>query len=302
MNEMQLRRFVRKVIRERLSRKHKKLSLAEMLFEQEAQAEKSGDFKAVTTMTNIKDLDTADAYSQLASGDEEAPLIQAMMTATGWASGAISSAGGAPAIKKWAEDTGEGELTARISHIAGELPGGAPAKQDMPALEGGDAIAVADALSPGGDFTIDLETDFADGKEDFDTWYEALSDEEKAAFEAGEIPGQNEEAEAKKEGVASLTATLFEDKYPRDGMGPLGGAPNKGESGFRKRMRRRLVATVDVAEGQVLTAEVVGLMRPLEPKGLSPEFYDSVVGKKAARAIRQHEPIDWDAITGTTDA
>ena len=75
MNEMQLRRFVRKVIRERLSRKHKKLSLAEMLFEQEAQAEKSGDFKAVTTMTNIKDLDTADAYSQLASGDEEAPLI-----------------------------------------------------------------------------------------------------------------------------------------------------------------------------------------------------------------------------------
>ena len=252
MNEMQLRRFVRKVIRERLSRKHKKLSLAEMLFEQEAQAEKSGDFKAVTTMTNIKDLDTADAYSQLASGDEEAPLIQAMMTATGWASGAISSAGGAPAIKKWAEDTGEGELTARISHIAGELPGGAPAKQDMPALEGGDAIAVADALSPGGDFTIDLETDFADGKEDFDTWYEALSDEEKAAFEAGEIPGQNEEAEAKKEGVASLTATLFEDKYPRDGMGPLGGAPNKGESGepaSRQELTSRALAFL--TKGQV---------------------------------------------------
>jgi hypothetical protein len=239
MNETQLRRFVRKVIRERLSCKRKKLSLAEMLFEQEApadkgnekidaQAEKSGDFKAVTTMTNIKDLDGADAYNQLVSGDEEAPLIQAMMTTTGWASGAISKAGGTPAIKKWAEDTGEGELTARISHIAGELPGGAPAKQDMPALEGGDANAVADALSPGGDFTIDLGGDYAAGKEDFDEWYKSISDEERAAFEAGEIPGQEE---AKKEGVTSLNSALFEDKYPRDGMGPLKGAPNKGESG-----------------------------------------------------------------------
>ena len=152
MSEASLRRFVRGLIRERLSQRQCHLRLVDILFEQgaaadkgegeEEPAEKSGDFNAVTTMTNIKDLDGADAYNQLASGDEGAPLIQAMINATGWSSGAVSGAGGAPAIKKWAEDVGKAELSARISKIADDLPGGAPVKQDMPALEGGDADAV----------------------------------------------------------------------------------------------------------------------------------------------------------------
>ena len=259
MSEVSLRRFVRRLIQERLSQKRRGSRLVDLLFEQEAPADKgegekesagkSGDFNVVTTMTNIKDLDGADAYNQLVSGDEGAPLIQAMINATGWSSGAVSKAGGAPAIKKWAEDVGEAELSARISKIAGGLPGGAPAKQDMPALEGGDADAVKDALSPGGDFNIDLETDFADGKEDFDVWYKALSDEERSTFEAGEVPGQDE---VKKEGAPSLTSTLFEDIYPRDGMGPLKGAPNKGEEGdsaSRKELTSRALAFL--TKGQV---------------------------------------------------
>ena len=244
MNERKLRKYIRDVVQERLSHKRKKLSLVDMLFEQDASAEKADDkkeepaenpegFKVVNTTTNIASLDGSDAYRQLASGDESAPLIQAMMGATSWGKGAIDKAGGVSAIKKWAEDTGESELAARIDHVAGELPSGAPAKQDMPALEGGDADAVADALSPGGDFTIDLGGDYAAGTEDFDAWYKGLSDEEKSAFEAGQLPGEGEgeETDTKKEGMRNLALTLFEDKYPRDGMGPLDGAPNKGEEG-----------------------------------------------------------------------
>ena len=68
------------------------------------------EFAAVDTGTNIADLSGKDAYEQLTSGDEEAPLIQAMMAATGWASGAIGKAGGVEAIKNWAESVGEAEL------------------------------------------------------------------------------------------------------------------------------------------------------------------------------------------------
>ncbi|MBI4658315.1 MAG: N-acetylneuraminate synthase family protein [Verrucomicrobia bacterium] len=80
-------------------------------------------------------------------------------------------------------------------------------------------------------------------------------------------------------------------------LGDSGKRPHPNEDGFRNRMRRRLVANADVETGQILTAELVGIKRPLEPKGLSPEFFETVVGRRAARAIRRHEPIDWDSIT-----
>ena len=211
MNELQLRHFVRKVIQERLAQASKKQSLTNVLFEQDVEAEKVGGYAAVSTGTNIADLDVMDAYKQLASGDEEAPLIQAMMGATNWASGAISKAGGVEAIKGWAEEVGEGELSARITKIATDLPGGAPAKKDMPALEGEDAAAVKDALTPGGKFNIDLESEYAGGEEGLEAWMDSLSDEDKANLQKGEEP------EVKEESV------MREDKYPRHGMGAMPG-------------------------------------------------------------------------------
>ena len=76
-----------------------------------------------------------------------------------------------------------------------------------------------------------------------------------------------------------------------------GKRPHAGEADFREKFRRRLVANVDIAKGAKLTAELVGLKRPLEPKGLPPEYYRDILGKRTARALRQHEPIDWDAVT-----
>ena len=200
-------------------------------------AENPGGFNVVNKMTNIADIDGADAYKQLTSKSEDAPLIQAMMGATTWSKGAISGAGGVDAIAKWAEEVGESELANRISTVAGKLPGGAPAKQDMPALEGDDAAAVADALSPGGEFNIDLESAWASGADDFDTWFGGLPDDAKAKFDGGEVPEVEElevdkgESSAKKdtsdvkEGRRfSLAAALFEDAFPRYGMGAMPGA------------------------------------------------------------------------------
>tara|TARA_R100000808_G_C2155555_1_gene168676 strand:+ start:24881 stop:25987 length:1107 start_codon:yes stop_codon:yes gene_type:complete len=194
-------------------------NLATLLFEQGDTTDDAA-FIDVTTKTNIADLGGADAYEQLVSGDENAPLIQAMMNATGWANGAIAKAGGADAIKKWAESVGKESLTNRIEKVGAALPNTAPAKKDMPALEGEDAAAVKDALTPGGKFNVDIEASYAADKEGLDAWLDTLSDEKKKEFEAGKQP------EPKEEGL------VREDKYPRHGMNamPGGGADPVGKA------------------------------------------------------------------------
>ena len=74
--------------------------------------------------------------------------------------------------------------------------------------------------------------------------------------------------------------------------------PHQEESQFRVRFRRRLVAKAEVAVGEVLTKESVGLMRPLEQRGLAAEFFDEVLGRRTVKKLKQHEPIDWDSLTG----
>jgi len=189
---------------------------------------KKSKFKNVNAKTNIKVLDLNDTWLQLTSGDEEAPLIQAMKSAKEWGSGAIAKAGGAAGIKKWAEKTGEATLKSRIGAVQKALPSGAPAKQDMPALEGEDGPAVADALAPGGEFNIDLATPFSNDQENFDAWYNALPPEARKKLEAGVLPTADE--------IKAAEASLSEEKFPRYGHGPfpgVGAAPEgaKGATG-----------------------------------------------------------------------
>lgn len=182
------------------------------------QEEEKKDYASVTTGTNIADLDGKEAYRQLTSGDENAPLVQAMMNATGWASGAVKKAGGAEGIKDWAESVGEGELAGRISKVGSALPATGLAKKDMPALEGEDAPAVKDALSPGGRFNVDIEAQYAGDKESVDAWMKSLPDEDQKKLAAGEEP------EIKEEGIVK------EDKFPAPGTIKGGGKDPVGQA------------------------------------------------------------------------
>ncbi|MEC8392166.1 MAG: hypothetical protein VXZ58_04705, partial [Actinomycetota bacterium] len=173
---------------------------------------------SVDTGTNIADLDGSEAYRQLTSGDEKAPLIQAMMSATGWASGAIKGAGGVQGIKDWAESVGEGELAGRISKVGDALPTQGLPKKDMPALEGEDAPAVKDALSPGGKYNVDIEAGYAGDEPSVDAWMDSLSDEDKAKLASGEEP------EIKKE------ALVKEEKFPAPGTIKGGGKDPVGQA------------------------------------------------------------------------
>ena len=196
----------------------KKIIQEEVSLLKEQEEGEESQFAAVTTKTNIADLNTSDAYAQLTSGDENAPLIQAMMTSTGWASGAVAKAGGVQGIKDWAESVGEDELSSRIKKVGDALPASGLAKKDMPALEGEDADEVKDALSPGGKYNVDLEADYAGDEPSVDAWMSSLSDEDKAKLAAGEEP------ELKEEG------TLREDKFPAPGTIKGGGPDPVGQA------------------------------------------------------------------------
>lgn len=59
-----------------------------------------------------------------------------------------------------------------------------------------------------------------------------------------------------------------------------------------RRGRRSLFAIVDIAVGQVITADMLAVLRP--GVGLAPKFLEIVIGRPARRAIRAFAPITWD--------
>ena len=83
----------------------------------------------------------------------------------------------------------------------------------MPALEPEDVSAVSDALSPGGEFNLDMSEPLAGGTEDVAKWFE----DQKSSDASG-----GDDAETKQEAISRVTLRLLEDaKYPQefpDGM------------------------------------------------------------------------------------
>jgi len=182
------------------------------------QKEKAAKYAPIDTGTNIKNVNTADIYKQMVSGDENTPLYQAMLGATKWAPAALAKAGGAEGLKKWAESVGEAELSSRITKVGAALPETGLPKKDMPALEGEDAPKVKDALSPGGKYNVDFEAIYAGDEESVDAWMKSLSDEDQTKLAAGEEP------EIKEEGF------LREDKFPAPGTIKGGGDKPVGQA------------------------------------------------------------------------
>lgn len=69
------------------------------------------------------------------------------------------------------------------------------------------------------------------------------------------------------------------------------------ERELHEKARRAVHATADIAAGEQLTADNVGVLRPGErDAGLHPSHYDDVLGSAAARDIGRGDGIDWDDI------
>ena len=67
-----------------------------------------------------------------------------------------------------------------------------------------------------------------------------------------------------------------------------------GVGGANAQFRRSLYVTADIAAGEVLTEANVRSVRP--GLGLAPKHLPAILGRRAARALRRGEPLDWGMI------
>lgn len=58
------------------------------------------------------------------------------------------------------------------------------------------------------------------------------------------------------------------------------------------RGRRSVFAMVDLAPGDVISPEKVDVLRP--GTGLSPKYYDLIIGKKVTRPVKADTPLQWE--------
>ena len=70
--------------------------------------------------------------------------------------------------------------------------------------------------------------------------------------------------------------------------------PSPNDLAERKKWFRHLVAARDVAEGTVLTEEMLDGKRP--ENGISPEYMNHFIGRPIRRALRADEAISWDDV------
>ena len=61
--------------------------------------------------------------------------------------------------------------------------------------------------------------------------------------------------------------------------------------------RRSLYIGKDVKAGDVLTPDILRRIRP--GHGLSPKYYDQLIGKRVVRDIKAGTPTNWDMILVT---
>jgi len=72
-------------------------------------------------------------------------------------------------------------------------------------------------------------------------------------------------------------------------------ADNQTEAQAIKYARRSLVASRDLPEGAIISAEDITAKRP--GTGISPKFINDVIGKRAKRVIKNDEILQWDDLS-----
>jgi len=58
--------------------------------------------------------------------------------------------------------------------------------------------------------------------------------------------------------------------------------------------RRSLYVVADIPAGAALTPENIRAIRP--GFGLAPKHIDGIIGRRAARALKRGEPLDWSML------
>jgi hypothetical protein len=170
---------------------------------------------------DLNDMDSGAVWDIMTGGDDEAAgaLIAAIASSRSWGPGAMKKGGivDAASLKAKAEEIWDSkeQFGSRVGEINTALSKGQGfAKPEMPALEGDDVDAVADALGEPGDLNIDIGSDFGGDDEDFERYYDEKEGKERATNES------------------FRNWMTIDPRFPFEGPGTvMKGAPNVGEKG-----------------------------------------------------------------------
>jgi pseudaminic acid synthase len=70
--------------------------------------------------------------------------------------------------------------------------------------------------------------------------------------------------------------------------------PVQAELIYLKRGRRSLFAKCEIKKGEVITKDMISILRPAS--GIMPKYFDEIIGKKVKSTIPKNEPITWELI------
>ena len=71
--------------------------------------------------------------------------------------------------------------------------------------------------------------------------------------------------------------------------------PAPGESTTRVNNRKSIVALVNIAEGSEIRRDMIAIKRP--GFGVSPKYFDQIIGQVAKAPVRAEEPLSWEAVS-----
>lgn len=94
---------------------------------------------------------------------------------------------------------------------------------------------------------------------------------------------------------AELRALVEETRRARQALGTVAYGPSAAEEKARLR-RRSLYIAEDLEPGDILTPQNLRRIRP--GHGLSPKYYEEILGRSVCRAIRAGTAVSWDMVGG----
>lgn len=90
-----------------------------------------------------------------------------------------------------------------------------------------------------------------------------------------------------------MATLVIEAKRLWQSLGKVTYGPTEAEAASLKH-RRSLFVVRDIAEGEQFTSENIRAIRP--GTGISPKYFDLILGKKAKQALKKGTPVTWDLL------
>jgi len=195
---------------------------------------------------DINDMDAAAVWDIMVSGDpaQADPFLKSVGTATKWAGDALKKvAADADGLKSKAEeiwgagDAGKKTFVDRVGKLVTKLGAATGfSKPEMPAFEGDDATAVADALDEPGEINIDIGADWGGDTPNFEKYVDEAPDPKEEKKTKGSKNDNLRRAGnlvlERWHRLAGLTEISKDERFPFVGSAKvMPGAPNLGSKG-----------------------------------------------------------------------